>query len=209
MKINEIFYSLQGEGKDIGQPCIFIRTTGCNLRCSYCDTTYAYTKGEDMDIIEILNTIKKYNCKNVCITGGEPLHQTQILSLIETLVDNDYEISLETNGSFSIEHISNKKNISISLDIKCPSSQMHEKMIYENMLYLTKKDQLKFIVSDYRDYDYAKKIITTTPVSAPIFFQAVWGTNISDLASWILKDQLPVRLGIQLHKMIWGDKKGV
>jgi 7-carboxy-7-deazaguanine synthase len=209
MKINEIFYSIQGEGKDSGLPFIFIRTTGCNLRCTYCDTTYAYAAGVEMKISKILDSIKKYNCKNVCLTGGEPLIQNEALALIETLTDNNYQISVETNGSLSIKNLVNKNNISISLDNKCPSSAMHKKMIHENILLLTKKDQLKFIIQNNNDYEYAKKTIKTTPISAPIFFQPVWGTNINDLATWILHDELNVRLAVQLHKIIWGDKKGV
>lgn len=209
MKINEIFYSIQGEGKDTGLPFIFIRTTGCNLRCTYCDTTYAYIKGKEMDICKVLDAIKRYTCKNVCITGGEPLIQNQTLSLIDALIENKYLVSIETNGSIDIKDISQKNNVSISLDIKCPSSTMHEQMIYENLLYLTKKDQLKFIIKNYTDFEYATKIIKTTTIQAPIFFQPVWGTNINDLASWILQDKLNVRLGVQLHKIIWGNKKGV
>ena len=143
MKINEIFYSLQGEGKWAGLPNIFIRTTGCNLRCSYCDTKYAYHSGEEMNIDSILKIINKYPCKNICLTGGEPLLQNDTPSLINALIDKKYNICLETNGSLKIEGLSNKKSLIISLDIKCPSSNMDDKNLFSNIKFLKEKDQFK------------------------------------------------------------------
>ena len=208
MKINEIFYSIQGEGKLSGLPNIFIRTTGCNLRCKFCDTKYAYTKGEELTIQNITKQISKYRCKYVCITGGEPLIQKEINELIKSLLTQNYMISIETNGSQSIENISKIDKIMISLDIKCPSSNMHEKMIFENIYLLKEKDQLKFVVKDRKDYDYAKIIFNKYKPLCPVFFQPVWGSNSKDLAKWIIDDNLKVKLGLQLHKIIWGDKKG-
>jgi len=209
MKINEIFYSIQGEGKWTGLPNIFIRTTGCNLRCSFCDTQYAYNEGKEFNPGEIIESIKKYPCKYVCLTGGEPLYQDGTLGLIDALLKKDYKICLETNGSINIKEIVNKKNLMISLDIKCPSSNMHEKNYLENINLLKKKDQLKFVIKDKKDYEYAKKTIKKYKPQCIVFFQPVWDNNPKQLAEWIIKDKLNVRLGLQLHKLIWGEKRGV
>ena len=207
MKINEIFYSLQGEGKWTGRPNVFIRTSGCNLRCSFCDTKYAYDDGKEMSIDEILSQISKYPCKYICITGGEPLLQRETLNLIDVLLKSNCKICLETNGSINVEKLSNKKSLMISLDIKCPSSNMHEKAYLKNISLLRKDDQLKFVIKDKNDYDYAKKIVNKFKPICTVFFQPVWGTNPSVLADWIIRDQLNVKLGFQLHKVIWGDIK--
>lgn len=209
MKINEIFYSLQGEGNWSGLPNIFIRTTGCNLRCSYCDTQYAYKKGKKMNIKDIIRETQKYPCKYICITGGEPLLQDETLDLLHILLKKRYKICLETNGSINIEKIAGKKSLVLSLDIKCPSSGMHDKMIFNNLYYLTKKDQLKFVIKNRKDYDYAKSIIKTYKPKCKIFIQPLWGIDPKDLSTWILNDSLNVRLGLQLHKIVWGNKKGI
>ncbi|HIG99729.1 MAG TPA: radical SAM protein [Thermoplasmata archaeon] len=209
MKINEIFYSLQGEGLLIGTPSIFLRTAGCNLRCTYCDTTYAYRDGTEMTIQEILDEIRKYPCHEVCITGGEPLLQKETVKLINGLIKKNYSVSLETNGSYNIKKLVGKKSLVVSLDIKCPSSGSQEHMNMNNIIALTKKDQLKFIIKNKEDYLYAKNILQKFKPVCPVFFQPVWGTNTKKLASWILHDGLPIRLSLQLHKIIWGAKKGV
>ena len=208
MRINEIFYSLQGEGKWTGLPNIFIRTTGCNLRCSFCDTKYAYNDGKEMSLEQILKQIRKYPCRYVCITGGEPLLQDEILKLIELLLKKNYKIGLETNGSINIEDLS-KKSILISLDIKCPSSHMHENNDFLNITLLRKVDQLKFIIKDKKDYNYAKEIIKKYEPRCMVFFQPVWGTNSNKLANWIISDGLDVKLGLQIHKILWGDKRPI
>ncbi|HEC89592.1 MAG: 7-carboxy-7-deazaguanine synthase QueE [Thermoplasmata archaeon] len=207
MRIYEIFYSLQGEGRESGIPTIFIRTVGCNLRCTYCDTTYAYTGGEEIDVEAIIRDIRRYPCRNVCITGGEPLLQEDVIDLISRLTEENYKISIETNGSISIKPLLKFKDILISLDIKCPSSHMQDKMDMRNLTYLKDKDQLKFIIYDRVDYEYAKEILDKHQVSCPIFFQPVWGVDPSRLADWILKDGLQVYLGLQIHKIIWGEGK--
>ena len=209
MNINEIFYSIQGEGKWVGLPNIFVRVAGCNLRCSYCDTKYAYDDGKEMSIDEIVNHIGNYPCKYVCITGGEPLLQHETLDLINAVLKRNYKISLETNGSIDIKNIVNKKSLMISLDVKCPSSNMHEKMKLENISALKKDDQLKIIIQNKEDYNYAKKIIQKYEPICHVFFQPVWASNPKNLAGWILGDGLNVKLGLQIHKMIWGDVKGV
>lgn len=209
MKINEIFYSIQGEGKWTGFPNIFIRTTGCNLRCSYCDTKYAYNQGIEKTIQNITKEIKDYNCKRICITGGEPLLQKDIIELINHLIGLKYDILIETNGSLKIDTLTDKKKLIISLDIKTPSSKMHNKMFQQNINVLRKKDQIKFIIKNKKDYNYAKKIIQKQNPKCDIFFQPVWHTNSEKLAKLILEDNLEVKLGLQIHKIIWGDKKGV
>jgi 7-carboxy-7-deazaguanine synthase len=208
MKINEIFYSIQGEGKWTGLPNIFVRTSGCNLRCSFCDTKYAYKDGKEMSINEILNQISKYNCKYICITGGEPLLQNETIDIIDALLKRNYKICLETNGSISVKKLSNKKSLMISLDIKCPSSNMHDKAYLKNILFLRPDDQLKFVIKDKDDYNYAKKIVNKYKPGCTVFFQPVWGTNPRNLADWIVYNKLNVKLGLQLHKIIWGDRKG-
>jgi 7-carboxy-7-deazaguanine synthase len=205
MKINEIFYSLQGEGKWTGLPNIFIRTSGCNLRCSYCDTKYAYHSGKEMNIDTILNKISQYPSNNICLTGGEPLLQNEIMSLINILIKKKYNICLETNGSLEIKDLSDKKLLMISLDIKCPSSNMEDKNLLSNIKFLKGKDQLKFVILDRNDYDYAKKTIEKYKPTCSVYFQPVWGTNPTNLADWILNDKLDVKLGLQLHKIIWGE----
>jgi 7-carboxy-7-deazaguanine synthase len=209
MKVNEIFYSIQGEGALAGVPSIFLRLTGCNLRCSFCDTTYAYKQGTEMSIQEILAEIKKFNCTTVCLTGGEPLLQKDAPKLIECLLQKKYKICLETNGSISIKKFAGKKSLMISLDIKCPSSGSHDQMNMKNVSYLSRNDQLKFIIKNKEDYEYAKKILKKYNPPCAVFFQPVWGINPKKLASWILTDELPIRLSLQLHKMIWGTKRGV
>jgi len=209
MKINEIYYSIQGEGNWTGYPNIFIRTSGCNLRCSYCDTKYAYNDFKEISIKNIMEIINKYNCNKVCITGGEPLLQNDIKLLVDSLIKKKYNISIETNGSFDIKFLSDNKFIMISLDIKCPSSNMNNEMLYNNLYFLQRKDQIKFIIQDYIDYKFSKEIINKYKIKCPIYFQPVWGTNPKKLVNWILKDNLDVKLSIQIHKIIWGNKRGV
>lgn len=209
MEINEIFYSLQGEGRWAGLPNIFIRTTGCNLRCSFCDTKNAYKYGKKISINAIISEIQKFPCTYICVTGGEPLLQDETKELIDILLRRGYKICLETNGSISIEKFVGRESLMISLDIKTPSSKMHEKMDFKNLSYLTKRDQLKFVIKNREDYEYAKEVVTEYDLKCIVFFQPVWLTNPELMSSWILNDGLDVRLGLQLHKIIWGDIKGI
>jgi len=208
MNINEIFYSIQGEGQWTGLPNIFIRTQGCNLRCTYCDTKYAYEKGKKIPINLIIKKISEYPCKHVCITGGEPLLQTETQKLIDVLAKKGYKICLETNGSIPLNSSISKKNLIISMDIKCPSSKMNEKNNFKNIEKLEKKDQLKFVIKDKKDYEYAKKILSKHKPKCSIFFQPVWGFKPQILAEWIIRDGLNVKLGLQIHKILWKEKKG-
>ncbi len=206
IKINEIFYSLQGEGSDAGLPTIFIRLTGCNLRCNYCDTRYAFYEGKYMAIDEIMEIIKKWNCRRVCITGGEPLLQKNVYVLIEKLLEEGYETSVETNGSISIMRLS-KMGVKIKMDVKLPSSGMQDKILFGNISLLHGDDELKFIIWDRDDYEYAKDIVARYKPRCQIIMQPVWGSKIK-LAEWILKDELNVRYSIQLHKILWSNKRG-
>ena len=207
LKINEIFYSIQGESTYAGLPCVFVRVTGCNLRCSYCDTTYAYEDGIEMSIDEILDEVKSYECKLVEVTGGEPLMQKKTPLLIDRLIKCDFRVLIETNGTFDIG-IVNKKAVKI-VDIKSPSSGFADKNLFENLDKIDEKDEVKFVIGDEKDYDYAKKIVlgynlflkTKNVLFSPVSGKEKW------LANEILKDNLKVRLNIQTHKFIWGDTK--
>jgi len=206
MQISEIFYSIQGEGQQTGLPTVFIRTTGCNLRCAYCDTDYAYEGGEQMTIELILSKISKFDCKQICITGGEPLLQSETIQLITALQQKKYEICLETNGSQALQNLTNRNYLSISMDIKTPSSKMQKHNLFENIKHLTTNDQIKCIIGSKEDYQYAKKMLKRYQPSCSIIFQPVWGFNPEILTEWILSDHLSVRLGLQMHKIIWGNK---
>jgi 7-carboxy-7-deazaguanine synthase len=162
-----------------------------------------------MKIQEILDEINKFPCAHICITGGEPLFQKDTPKLIECLLKKNYTVCLETNGSYNINKLAGKKSLIISLDVKCPSSGSHEQMNLNNIFCLSKKDQLKFIIKNKEDYLYAKKILKKYHPVCSVFFQPIWGTDPKKLASWILHDGLPVRLSVQLHKIIWGTKRGV
>ncbi len=206
MQISEIFYSIQGEGRRAGLPTLFIRTTGCNLRCAYCDTQYAYEGGKEMTIESILSKITNYHCQQICITGGEPLIQQETIQLIKSLQKHNYEICLETNGSQPIKIIRDRNHLQISMDLKTPSSTMEKHNLFENIQYLSKDDQLKCIIGKKEDYQYAKNNLKKYQPSCPVIFQPVWDFPPQILAEWILSDHFPVRLGLQLHKIIWGNK---
>jgi 7-carboxy-7-deazaguanine synthase len=208
LKVNEIFYSIQGESTYSGRPCTFVRLTGCNLRCSYCDTQYAYEKGEKMEISQIMRRVADYKCPLVEITGGEPLLQSKTPLLISNLVEYGYTVLMETNGSFDISRV-DERCIKI-VDIKCPSSNESEKNDLKNLKRLHPKDQIKFVIGTRKDYLYARNIITLhCPdfLGDHILFSPASGIiSPADLAGWILEDNLNVRLHVQLHKMIWPDK---
>jgi 7-carboxy-7-deazaguanine synthase len=213
LRVNEIFYSIQGESTFAGFPCIFIRMTGCNLRCTYCDTTYAYEKGDDIPLESILSTVKKFDCSLIEVTGGEPLIQNETPDLISALIKNDYTVLLETNGSQDISPVDTR--CTRIVDIKCPSSGMDNNNYWKNLDYITPNDQLKFVIAHRQDYLYAKKVLDDAAIKrrkkllinfSPVFNEI----DLKDLAGWILADNLPVRLQIQLHKYIWGEHtKGV
>lgn len=211
LKINEIFHSIQGEGTNAGLPCVFVRLTYCNLRCTYCDTEYAFHEGEDFSIENIIEKVKSYECKLVEVTGGEPLVQENSLGLMKQLCDEGFEVMLETSGSLPIEMVDSR--VKIIMDFKCPSSGMMKKNLYENINFLKPMDEVKFVIGNREDYQWAKEIIEKNdfPNKCNILFSTVFGSLKQDeLASWILKDKLKVRFQLQLHKYIWDpDKRGV
>jgi 7-carboxy-7-deazaguanine synthase len=210
--VNEIFHSIQGESTYSGRPCIFVRLTGCNLRCSYCDTRYAYEEGVRMEISEIIDRVAGYKCTLIEITGGEPLLQSETPLLIYRLIENGYEVMMETNGSLDISSVDGRC-IKI-VDIKCPTSSESDKNDLENLKRLNPKDQVKFVIGSRKDYEYAKETIELIHPGFPmdqILFSPVSGEMApAKLAEWILEDSLSVRLHLQLHKIIWPSKeKGV
>lgn len=213
MKINEIFLSIQGEGLQSGLPTTFIRTTGCNLRCEWCDTQYAYSEGTDMSLEEIVEQCEKYKTKNICLTGGEPLVQAEeSYKIIKMLLDGGYSVLLETNGSITIENIDSRATI--SLDVKCPSSGETDKNIFANFQFIRDIDQVKFVIEDAIDYEYSKKVISEYNLEKKtnVIFQPAYDENAEftkKLAQVILEDNLNVRMCLQIHKIIWGEQRGV
>ena len=210
LKIFEIFYSLQGESSRVGLPTIFIRLSGCPMRCHYCDTAYAFQGGSMMTIDEIMEKVKKYQTRYVTVTGGEPLAQKEVLNLLKVLADQNFKVSLETGGGLSIKEVDPR--IKIILDIKTPESGEEKKNYWENLNFIHLKDEIKFVLCSREDYDWAKKIINQykLPEKCDVLFSPVYQKlNNTDLGNWILEDQLPVRMQIQLHKLLWGEKPGV
>lgn len=203
--INEIFYSIQGESLYNGLPCVFVRLAGCNLRCSYCDTRYAYEEGSKMELAEILQKVETYHCPLIEITGGEPLLQDDTPLLISELLEKGYEVMMETNGTFDISMV-DKRCIKI-VDIKCPTSGESDKNDLKNLKRLNQKDQVKFVIGSREDYEYAKNITKLISRKLPernILFSPVFGKiACAELAKWILEDNLNIRLHLQIHKIIW------
>lgn len=207
MRICEIFHSIQGEGVTMGLPTIFIRLAGCNLQCKWCDTAYAKEEGEEMAIGDILAGIEGFDCAHVCVTGGEPLHQEETPRLVDALIERGYLVTLETNGSKSIEPLQCSECLMISLDVKCPGSGEAKKMDFANIELLSPNDQLKFVLADENDYEYAKKIIDEQRPLCNIVMTPVGGTELKVLAESVLRDKLNVRVLPQLHKIIWENER--
>ena len=206
MKIYSIFRSIQGEGVMIGAPTVFIRTSGCPLRCTYCDTPQAFDQGEEMAVEDIVAEVKRHDTANVCLTGGEPLAQKDSFRLIQKLVDEDFVVVVETSGAVPLDEMPCVENLSISMDIKCPSSGEEGRMVYENIELLGPTDQLKFVVSDDADYEFAKKVLGDYEPKCEVIFTPVGGRDLKELAEKVLKDGLRCRVLPQLHKLIWGDE---
>ena len=207
--INEIFYSIQGESITSGLPTIFIRLTGCPLRCQYCDTSYAFTEGDKKSFNEIIIEVEKYDCKNITITGGEPLSQKNTKDLIDLLIDHSYDVSIETSNAVSIRDIND--SAIIVLDIKTPDSDESEKNIIDNYKILKSDDQIKFVICSNNDYEWAKSYIikhNLHNICSIIMSPSYGQMDIKVLAENILKDNLPARLQTQLHKLIWNDQRG-
>lgn len=211
MKVCEIFASIQGESSYSGLPCVFVRMTGCNLRCPYCDTIYAYEEGSEMSEDEIIESVGNYGIKLVEITGGEPLLQKDVLLVIKSLLDKGFNVLLETNGSMSIKDVDSRATI--IMDIKTPKSGMFGQMDLHNIKYLKAYDELKFVIMDREDYEWSRDFIRDWGLmdKCKVMLSPVYGVlNPEALARWIIDDRLSVRLNLQLHKYIYGpDKRGV
>ena len=211
LKVNEIYHSIQGESTKSGLPCVFVRLTYCNLRCTYCDTEYAFYDGEDKSIEGIIHEVKKFNCKLVEVTGGEPLVQKESQDLMKKLCDEGFDVMLETGGSLPIKDIDER--VQIIMDLKCPSSKMEKKNLYKNIDYLKPKDELKFVIENREDYDWSKEIISKYDLKnkSEILFTVVFGElEPVSLVNWIIEDKLDVRYQLQMHKYIWHpETKGV
>lgn len=208
LRINEVFYSLQGESGTIGIPTVFIRLTGCPLRCQYCDTEYAFTEGTDEPIDHILQRVAENETQYVCVTGGEPLAQQNCLSLLTQLCDLGYYVSLETSGALSVAQVDPR--VSKIMDIKTPDSGEAAKNLWVNLDYITNRDELKFVVCSREDYEWSKAMIDQYQLSGKsIIFSPSFGEiEAKDLAGWILEDHLAVRFQLQLHKLLWDDEPG-
>ncbi len=210
LKITEIFYSLQGEARNTGLPTVFIRLTGCPLRCVYCDTAYAFSGGEWKSLDSIISEVKKYNTTHVTVTGGEPLAQKNCIALLKQLVDNGYDVSLETSGAIAVDAVD--EQVVKVIDVKTPASGEESKNRIENFSCLNADDQLKFVICDENDYHWSKNFIKQHQLNnlCEILFSPVQDQlDATTLAQWILNDQLNVRFQIQLHKYLWGDRQGV
>lgn len=225
LRLTEIFHSIQGEGSTVGLPTTFIRLTGCSLRCSWCDTTYSFYGGEDWTEERVMERLAPIPTKRVCITGGEPLDQHDAcIALMDRLLRDGYFVVLETSGSVDVgaaDKLQPRAKLQISLDIKCPSSNMQKRNRLENLAHMLPHDQLKFVISDRRDYEFAREVIRTHKPGSEILLQPMWSSpdpvsetkivgdqaNLKAVAGWVLEDGLDVRVGTQLHKLIWGHEK--
>ena len=211
MRITEIFHSVQGESTFAGRPCVFVRLTGCPLRCTWCDTAYAFFGGTDRSIDDILDMVRSYGCQLVEVTGGEPLGQPDTPTLLRRLCENGFTVLLETSGAMDIAPV--HPSVRIILDVKCPGSGMTERMHWPSVERLRPQDEAKFVIQDRTDYEWAKNLLDRLRLTdrCPVLFSPVFGAlDPRQLAEWILADRLPVRLQLQLHKYIWTpDMRGV
>jgi 7-carboxy-7-deazaguanine synthase len=210
LKITEIFYSLQGEARTVGLPTVFVRLTGCPLRCGYCDSEYAFYGGERMPLETILDKVAGYQPRYVCVTGGEPLAQRECLSLLTALCDAGYQVSLETSGALPVEEVDSR--VSRVMDLKTPGSGEVGRNRWENLQHLTQQDQIKFVICDRADYEWARfeldKHQLASRVGEVLFSPSFNQIKPLELAEWILADNLPVRFQLQLHKLLWNDAPG-
>ncbi len=207
LAVCEVFLSIQGEGRAAGLPCVLLRLAGCNLRCSWCDTAYAWSGGDMMTIEQVLARLEQFRCRRVLVTGGEPLLQPGTFELLTRLCDRGYQVLLETNGSLDVAAVD--RRVTKIVDFKCPSSNEEPKNLWANVAALAETDEVKFILADRADYEYAKGALTRHDLSArcPVTFSPVFGRlDPAELAEWILADGLDVRLGLQLHKIFWPER---
>lgn len=210
LRISEIFHSLQGEARSVGRPTVFVRLTGCPLRCVWCDTPYSFNGGQLMEIDALLDTVRGYGARFVCVTGGEPLAQPECIELLQKLCDEGYEVSLETSGALDISKTDAR--VSRVMDLKAPDSGESQRNRYENIAALTAHDQVKFVIASRRDYDWARfkcdEFALTEKVGEVLFSPVHGEMNPRELAEWILADKLDVRMQVQLHKYLWNNEPG-
>lgn len=209
LRITELFYSLQGESVTVGLPTVFVRLTGCPLRCQYCDTAYAFNGGELIPIEDILKRIEEFNCQYICVTGGEPLAQPRCIDLLNELTERGYQVSLETSGARDISQVD--KRVMIVMDLKTPDSKECDKNRLSNLAHIKKTDQIKFVLCSENDYQWACNIINEHELlkRTQVLLSPSWGQlNPTLLADWIIKDRLAVRFQLQLHKVLWNDEPG-
>ncbi len=210
MEISEVFLSLQGEGVDIGLPTVFVRTSRCNLQCTWCDTKYSWDPGEERSVESVLEEVESYGMKRVCISGGEPMLQPEdVTKLTAKLESREYDIIIETNGSIDLDEISRGERTRFCMDLKCPSSGMEDRNLFTNVAKMRPDDVLKFVIAHQEDYIFAKKLLERNKPSCTVVFQPVGGLDLRDLAERVLEDRLDVRVLLQLHRFIWGDQRGV
>lgn len=210
LRITEIFHSIQGESSHVGRPCVFVRLTGCNLRCVWCDSEYTFTGGSKTSIDELLVAVASFGCNLVEVTGGEPLAQRECLDLVSALCDRGYEVLIETSGSLDITPVDRRAKM--ILDVKCPGSGEADKNLWSNLDHLFPHDEVKFVILDRRDYEFARDLVRERSLNRwTVLFSPVWGSlDLKLLAAWMLEDRIPARLQTQLHKHIWGaDVHGV
>ena len=209
LKLTEIFFSLQGESTRVGLPTVFIRLTGCPLRCVWCDTTYSFTGGEWWNLDAVMEEVARHGTRYVCVTGGEPLAQKACLPLLTALCDTGYSVSLETSGALDVSGVDPR--VSKIMDLKAPGSGELEKNRWENLAHITAADEIKLVLADEADYEWARKVLAEHRLTdrCGVLFSPVQGQLSPDrLAEWVLRDHLPVRMQVQLHKVIWGNVPG-
>lgn len=202
LKVNEIYASIQGESSHTGLPCVFVRLTGCNLRCSWCDTAYAFHEGRELSLDEVMQQVESFSLPLVEITGGEPLMQEDVYPLMEALLEKGYKVMLETGGAIPIDRV--PETVIKIVDIKCPGSGEDKKNHLQNLEFLSEHDELKFVLLDRADYEWSRDLLKSINPTNQILFSPVYDKlDLKDLSQWILEDKLPVRLQTQLHKVIW------
>ena len=208
MRVIEVFHSLQGEGPLTGVRTTFIRTARCNLRCSWCDTKYSFGPGHVRSVESLVGEVGRQKTRYVCLTGGEPLLQSESVTLVRHLADRGVTTIIETGGSLDVSPYLRVPRVVLSVDVKCPSSRMEGRNRWENLPLLRARDVLKFVIGDRTDYLYARRVVRRYAGPATVVFQPVWGTEAGRLADWVLRDRLDVRVMLQEHKVLWGDVRG-
>lgn len=209
LRVTEIFFSLQGEASRVGLPTVFVRLTGCPLRCSYCDTDYAFHGGEWMDLADIVARVRDFPARHVTVTGGEPLAQKPCTDLLGRLCDAGLDVSLETSGALDISGVDPR--VARIVDIKTPGSGEEARNLWSNLALLSPRDEVKFVLTDQTDYQWAKALLMEKSIAdlCPVLFSPAWGKLAAeDLADWILRDGLPVRMQLQMHKILWREARG-